>query len=64
MVYEKSSEPTGKVQTKILFAKSRLMPIKRLTIPKAELVAAQIGARANSSDGKKLAPLQSRKDAD
>ena len=37
---------TAKVQTKILYAKSRLMLLKPSTISKAELVAAQIGARA------------------
>ena len=46
VIYGRSSEPTGKVQTKILFAKSRFMPLKPLTIFKAELVAPQIGARA------------------
>lgn len=39
-------QEAGQVTSQLLFSKTRLMPLKRLTIPRAELVAASMGAQA------------------
>ena len=39
-------EVNDHAQSKILFAKYKLVPLKEITIPRGELLAARIGARA------------------
>jgi len=45
VIYLRSTTPSGRVIVRLLCAKSRLAPMKRLTIPKLELCAAVLTAR-------------------